>query len=522
MKSDKKSPHKAPTGKNSGSKKNLQNKDKSTQKDKTLNSTPAKSDSKPAVKNSAKQPKSGSSGPALKKPAKAAHKKPDQNAHAASPVKKGGTQPTKPKPSPKTIAARSPEHAKGPHKQKSAPLKRPAANEQAVEKSTLKTTPKKAGRTRAAKSTISSESKPSIEAKSFVVNESLQYVVHVAPDFFSTWKTAAANHELAKLSTLHENFYVCALNPQKAKPEDATRVLARFTMPVHYMWPVKVASDDFIERASQGILRAFSATAFQNIQIFSPFPGLQSLVKNLRGRILQIAQPALLKSSNGKFQTWRQEPLKAPVNAPTLYICVTSTCVYAGVATPQFSGSFFAGGRRFLKNSNEDAISRASAKIVESLEHMELLGNSMGPVETWLELGASPGGMTRELVERNKRVVAVDRANLNPELMRSLLVKFMRADARDFSTNQMFDAILCDMNGPSQISSQAVANLAENLNPGGFVIFTLKIAEPGHILNFFSQALSVFRSRNLRHLASKHLFHNRQEITIFLQKPKRG
>ena len=342
--------------------------------------------------------------------------------------------------------------------------------------------------------------------------------MHVAPDFFEHWKKSATSLGMTTSKVLHENFLLCNFDAKQSSVETAALFLCRFIFPVHHMWPVKVSSEDFIERASQGILKAFSATYFQNIQIFSPMVGLQSLCKNLRGRILQLAEPTLVKSSKGQFSNWRQDPFKAPTNAGTLYICITSNCVYAGVSTPRFSGSYYAGGRRFLKTSNEDSISRASAKIVEAIEHLDLIGCNSSGLMSWLELGASPGGMTRELLARDKNVVAVDRAHLSHELQNLPRLKFVQCDARQYSSHQTFDAILCDMNGDALTSAQTTSNLSKNLKSTGIIIFTLKIADAGELQYLLKHVLDSFENKNLKCFSIKHLFHNRQEVTLFFRK----
>jgi 23S rRNA (cytidine2498-2'-O)-methyltransferase len=88
------------------------------------------------------------------------------------------------------------------------------------------------------------------------------------------------------------------------------------------------------------------------------------------------------------------------------------------------------------------APSRAFAKLVEA----ELrLGRSIGAGESCVDLGAAPGSWSYVAVSRGARVLAVDRAPLREDLMRSRLVEFVRGDAFRFQPPRTVDWLLCDV-----------------------------------------------------------------------------
>ena len=92
--------------------------------------------------------------------------------------------------------------------------------------------------------------------------------------------------------------------------------------------------------------------------------------------------------------------------------------------------------------SDKAAPSRAFAKLVEA----ELrLGRCIGPGETCVDLGASPGSWSYVALHRGARVIAVDRAPLRADLMRHPSLVFRKGDAFGFKPEAPVDWLLCDV-----------------------------------------------------------------------------
>jgi 23S rRNA (cytidine2498-2'-O)-methyltransferase len=92
--------------------------------------------------------------------------------------------------------------------------------------------------------------------------------------------------------------------------------------------------------------------------------------------------------------------------------------------------------------ADQTAPSRAFAKLVEA----ELrLGGAMRAGETCVDLGAAPGSWTYVALSRGARVIAVDRAPLREDLMRSRQVQFVKGDAFGFRPPRPVDWLLCDV-----------------------------------------------------------------------------
>ena len=83
----------------------------------------------------------------------------------------------------------------------------------------------------------------------------------------------------------------------------------------------------------------------------------------------------------------------------------------------------------------------------------------------WLDLGASPGGMTSELLARGHRVTAVDRAPLDARLRHANGLIFAQEDVAAFRprTDMVFDAIVCDLMMPHITGMDLYAELRDRV-----------------------------------------------------------
>lgn len=141
----------------------------------------------------------------------------------------------------------------------------------------------------------------------------------------------------------------------------------------------------------------------------------------------------------------------------------------------------------------------------------------------WLELGASPGGMTAELLARQSHVTALDRAPLDARLTGANGLQALCMDAAEFrpETGTVYDAILSDMNGDARESIAQVARLSANLHPAGLVVFTLKtpgVTAFGEINRLAESVAETAAAAGLRQIAITHLTYNRHEFTVFFER----
>jgi len=307
--------------------------------------------------------------------------------------------------------------------------------------------------------------------------------------------------------------------PELLRDSEAAKFI-RWNLPVHHSWPCSPAEvDRFIEKAASALAGKFATTGVQAVMMGAIDPGspnrqFRTLASNLRGRTLQLFGPAVA-ACGVEDQDARK---------PSLFALLGKEGLFAGVQSPRASNGFFPGGTKFISQGAEATISRAGAKIAEALHFLPLHHPLPPPDCHWVELGASPGGMTSELLHRGFRVTAVDRAPLDERLDSRPGLTFVRGDVAQFSPppNTRFEAILCDLNSTAEQSLNHVLRLADSLAPGGLVVFTLKFAgvESFAAINrLFKSVTARAAAAGIRLLATTHLTYNRKEFTLFFERP---
>lgn len=311
--------------------------------------------------------------------------------------------------------------------------------------------------------------------------------------------------------------FVSLPDPSGAWASDAS-VCVRWRLPVHHAWPCRpLEMEDFVEKAARGLASRFADGKPQTVlcgplQAGGTHPRYRGLAVALKGRALQLFPKARAIPADD------QDP-----GNPTLFCLVGKEGLFAGLASPRETNGFHPGGTRFIRQGTDRTISRAGAKIAEALHYLRLHRDPPPVGARWLELGASPGGMTSELLDRGYLVTAVDRAPLDPRLSGRSGLDFIRADVADFGPppDVPFDALLCDMNGDARQSFRQVARLSSRLRPGGLVVFTVKtpgVTSLDELLQLRVQVEALAGKGALRLEAATHLTYNRQEFTMFFEK----
>jgi len=294
----------------------------------------------------------------------------------------------------------------------------------------------------------------------------------------------------------------------------------RWNLPMHHMWPCcPQETTGFIEKAAQAMLRKFGAAMPQAILTGPLDPDAsnryyKTLASNLRGRVLQLFPPDAAASG---------EPGELDSRRPALYGLIGREGLFCGMQSPLDCNGFYPGGTKFISQAAPGMISRAGAKIAEALHYLALHRRPPPAGSHWLELGASPGGMTAELLGRGYRVTAVDRAPLDPRLAGASGLQAVCMDAASFTpqAGTLHDAILSDMNGDAHESIARVIRLSRYLRPGGLVVFTLKTAGVSGFSEMNALEAAVARAASaagLQPFATTHLTYNRHEFTMFLER----
>ena len=316
---------------------------------------------------------------------------------------------------------------------------------------------------------------------------------------------------------LGNEYFLIQTDEPRVRKSDFGKFI-RWNLPVEHSWPCNPEKmTGFIEKAAQGLLKKFGGRHPQTILVGQLDPSAsnryyKTLASNLRGRVLQVFPPTEAKTAEEQHS-----------GRETLFCLIGKEGLFCGMASPKAVNGFHPGGTKYMSQGAEDTISRAGAKIAEALHYLRLYRPEHRPGSRWLELGASPGGMTSELLKRGFYVTAVDRAVLDPRLSAAKHLEFIRGDVAEFvpKKGSVFEAMLSDMNGPPREAMRQLARLAAFLKPGGLAVFTLKTtgAETAAQINELHRGvLEDAKKAGLLLIAETHLTYNRQEFTLFFER----
>ncbi len=206
-----------------------------------------------------------------------------------------------------------------------------------------------------------------------------------------------------------------------------------------------------------------------------------------------------------------------------LHICfVAPGHCFVGYSLPENNSPFFMGIPR-LKFPN-DAPSRSTLKLEEAF-HVFI------PKDQWdqrlasgmwgVDLGACPGGWTYQLVKRSMFVHSVDNGMMADSLMETGQVKHHQEDGFKFEpARKNITWLVCDMiEKPSR-----VAQLMGEWIIRGWAkeaIFNLKLPMKGRydeVLDDIENLKIFLKESGVKfRLQAKHLYHDREEITVHVQ-----
>lgn len=197
----------------------------------------------------------------------------------------------------------------------------------------------------------------------------------------------------------------------------------------------------------------------------------------------------------------------------TVSVYLTAAEVYLGLSRPEHNLSDWSGGAiRFRKE--EGQVSRAKFKLLEA---ERVFGLDFSQYRSAIDIGAAPGGWTSLLLERGLRVTAVDPAKLDKELLRNPRLTFLQKNAGDvkFPENS-FDLLVCDMSWSPRQMARLVKELLYALQSGGTAVITVKLLHKKPFQTVREMLEDVQPELMLQ--KAKQLFHNREELTLFLVK----
>lgn len=188
-----------------------------------------------------------------------------------------------------------------------------------------------------------------------------------------------------------------------------------------------------------------------------------------------------------------------------------------GVSTAQENLSSWAGGmRRFAREDGQ--VSRSEFKLLEAIE---LYNISLPARGVALDLGASPGGWTRILRQRDQYVTAIDPGDLDARVTADKGVRHLHTTAEAYLREppDQFDLIVNDMRMDARDSARLMVAYAPHLYRHGYAIMTAKLedkATPAQQRKTLEDALAILR-KSYDVIGARQLFHNRSEVTVVMR-----
>lgn len=186
-----------------------------------------------------------------------------------------------------------------------------------------------------------------------------------------------------------------------------------------------------------------------------------------------------------------------------------------GFGTVQEMGSDWPGGAiRFQRE--EGQISRAKFKLLEA---EKVFGLDYSSFHAAIDVGAAPGGWTSLLLERGLKVTAIDPAALDARIKDHPALTHLRMNASAVKLPAgSHDLLVCDMSWSPIEMSKLILKLQPALKPQSLAIITVKLMHKKGLQSI--REVKERLSNAFTIIAAKQLFHNREEITLFLQKKK--
>ncbi|UXY54928.1 23S rRNA (cytidine(2498)-2'-O)-methyltransferase RlmM [Pseudomonas tohonis] len=196
--------------------------------------------------------------------------------------------------------------------------------------------------------------------------------------------------------------------------------------------------------------------------------------------------------------------------------------VFAGIAEADNSALWPMGIPR-LKFPRE-APSRSTLKLEEAWHTFiprEQWETRLSEDMTGVDLGASPGGWTYQLVRRGMLVTAIDNGPMAESLMDTGLVQHLMVDGFTFKPKQPVDWMVCDIvEKPARNAALLETWIGEGLCREAVVNLKLPMKQRyAEVQRLLQRLEDSFRERRIKvSIACKQLYHDREEVTCHLRR----
>ena len=190
-------------------------------------------------------------------------------------------------------------------------------------------------------------------------------------------------------------------------------------------------------------------------------------------------------------------------------VCVynAQTAALGCIASDQ-AQSCWPGGRARMRLGGAFP-SRAARKLAEAFAW---LGLAPGSGELCVDLGAAPGGWSWLLLEKRARVIAVDPARMDAELMRNPRLRHVQGNAFEYEPEEPVDWLFCDMAYRPLEVAQMLGRWARRRHTRLLIAnFKLPMKRKVEMVERIRGHLAESGFAGLR---TRQLYHDREEITL--------
>ena len=335
------------------------------------------------------------------------------------------------------------------------------------------------------------------------------------------------------IATLSQNYLSQALNELKAV-DLKSKIVENFSNGILIVEPTigKKEFGEAIVELQPIFIKHINAIDFMvGISEISDKDAAENVLSQYKGLILPGEKVAVqVRKGNGEFalspfeyktviDSALVETLEAisEIKEPEKIISVflNNDAAYVGLGTPQDNMSKWSGGMVHYKKEDTD-ISRAKYKLMEAIQ---VFGIDMSKIKTAIDLGAAPGGWTSVLLEYGIKVLAVDTGDMHESLRKDPNFSFAKINVADLSiANGSFDLLTSDVSWNPINTAKMLIDKLEILNEGGIAVVTIKLMTD-KVLKTINEVKKIYGTA-FDIIAAKQLFHNRDEITLYMKKKK--
>ena len=160
-----------------------------------------------------------------------------------------------------------------------------------------------------------------------------------------------------------------------------------------------------------------------------------------------------------------------------------------------------------------DRLNRAQLKLREASEFFQIPFNH---IKTALDIGAAPGGFSKELSLHQIHVTALDPAELDSSLLLDSYITHVKKRAEEFAPSCTYDLFVNDMNMHPKDSARIILSLSSFLKKDESCIMTIKC--PTKKVFYYIEEVKKILEPAFHNFAFQHLPHNRMEIMMKAEK----